>query len=374
MQVNSSRSGVDIARADYLPQVSLQLEYDPTRTYVLPVNGIFNTKDSDAYFIGATLYQKIWDFSKTSSNIDAQKENIEIAKLSLSDAKAYLAYKVKLQYELIILQRAAMKVRQKDLEAKNELYKQAEALVRQGMKTSADATRFLSSFYIAKDNLAIAKASFDKAINTLSIYINEKLDSEVELESNNLDQSNNVDKQTILSSSPSLRVFKKSIRKSDLEYMSVKASHYGSLDLIASYTHQNTLNKYDSSIVGISLNIPLYSGGRTSALVEQAKINKQNLQAQYNSKLLMLKEEAESLLIDIQRYRETIISKNAQLEAAAQTSMLIEARYKEGLATYIEVLDASSLKLDAELGLLSAKYERNSAIYRLEYLEGKENE
>ena len=374
LQVDKSRSSVDVARADYLPQLGLHVEYDPTRTYVLPVNGVFNTKDSDAYSIGATLYQKIWDFTKTASNIDAQKESIEIAKLSLSDAKAYLAYKVKLQYELIIVQRAAMRVRQKDLEAKNELYKQAEALVQQGMKTSADATRFLSSFYIAKDNLAIAKANFDKARARLSIYINERVESDVELDNTFLDTNNKLDESTILNSSPSLKALKKTIQKSDLEYKSVKASHYGSLDVMASYTHQNTLNKYDSSVVGITLDIPLYSGGRTSALVEQAEINKQNSNAQYNAKVLVLKEEIESLIIDIKRYKESISAKNAQLEAATQTSNLLDARYKEGLATYIEVLDASALKLDAELGLLSVKYDKSSAIHRLEYLEGKIDE
>ena len=43
----------------------------------------------------------------------------------------------------------------------------------------------------------------------------------------------------------------------------------------------------------------------------------------------------------------------------------------EKLGYIIEVLDASALKLDAELGLLSAKYERSSALYKLEYLQGK---
>ncbi len=61
----------------------------------------------------------------------------------------------------------------------------------------------------------------------------------------------------------------------------------------------------------------------------------------------------------------------AQLRAATSTSELLSARYKEGLSTYIEVLDASALKLDAELGLLSAKYEKSSAIHKLEYFEGK---
>lgn len=77
--------------------------------------------------------------------------------------------------------------------------------------------------------------------------------------------------------------------KSELSYKSVKASHYGSVDAMASYIHQDTLNEYDSTLVGITLNVPLYSGGRTSALVQQAVINKQSAELEYNSKELLLK-------------------------------------------------------------------------------------
>ena len=60
----------------------------------------------------------------------------------------------------------------------------------------------------------------------------------------------------------------------------------------------------------------------------------------------------------------------AQLEAATSTSNLLEARYKEGLATYIEVLDAISLVLNARLGVLEAYYSKSIAINRIEYLKG----
>ena len=371
LQVEQSRAGVSVVKADYLPQVNINAEYDPTKTYVFPSNGVFNTKDSDGWLVGATLHQKIWDFSKTTSSIDAKKEAISISKLSLLDAKALLSYKVKLQYELILVQRKAMKVREKDLEAKEALYKQANAFVETGLKTSADATRFLSSFYVAKDALAISKASFDKARKSLSLYIGEEIAPDVTLEDTLLVENEMGSNPEVLKNSPALKALEKGIRKSSLEYKSVKASHYGSIDAVASYTYQNTLNEYDSKLVGITLNVPLYSGGRTSALVEQAELSKQISEAGYSSKVLALQDEYEALLIDIKRYEQTIEAKEAQLKAATSTSNLLEARYKEGLATYIEVLDAAALKLDAELGLLSAKYEKSSNIHRLEYLQGK---
>ena len=372
IEIKSAKSGVDIAKADYLPQIMLNVEYDPLRTYALPANGVFNTKESDGFLITGVIKQKIWDFSKTTSNIHAQEISGDISSFNLADAKALLAYKVKLQYELMLVQKVAIEVRKKDLKAKEALYNQAEGFVKNGMKTTADASRFLASVYLAKENLAISKASYEKAKTILSLYINEPISDNVTQE-NTLDSNIQIlpQEQTILNDSPLLNGAKKSIEKNEMSYKASKATHYGSLDAIASYTKQNTLNEYDSSLVGFTYQLPLYSGGSTSALVEQARLNIQNAQAALNSKALALKEEFASLLIDIDRYEKTIESKKSQLKASQQTQIVLEARYKEGLATYIEILDASALTLNAELGLLQAIYERSSALHRIEYLQGK---
>ena len=86
---------------------------------------------------------------------------------------------------------------------------------------------------------------------------------------------------------------------------------------------------------------------------------------------LILKEELRSLLIDIKRYSKTIKAKKAQLSSARTTRKVLEARYKEGLTTYIELLDSTTLVLNAKLGLLEAYYSRSLALDRIEYLKGK---
>jgi len=372
LQVQYSAEGVNVARADYLPQLTLHAEYNPRKTYTLPSNGVFNTIESDGWQASATLRQKIWDFSKTFSNIKAKKTEVEASRLTLEDAKAFLAYKVKLQYELIVVQKKAVKVREQDLNAKKALYKQAKALVKQGMKTKADESRFLASLYAAKENLAIAQANFQKAKHTLSLYINAPIPDDTTFQDYTSNETDFVaNEQNILQSSPALQSLQKNIAKSEFNHKALKDTRYGSLDAIASYSHQDNLNAYDSSLVGVELNVPLYKGGSISALEQQAFINKQRSLAQYNSKKLAFKDEVETLVIDLKRYSRTIKAKEAQLLAAKQTQTVIQARYKEGLETYIEVLDATATALDANLGLLQAKYEKSTTIHRLENLEGK---
>jgi len=374
LKIKQSHASYKSAYADFLPQINLQANYNVIQTFVFPVNGSFNTLDDDGWDAGASLKQKIWDFSKTSSKVDASKIDEEISKLSLEDLKALLVYKVKSFYELMIVQNEAINVRKRDLEAKEAYYKQAKAFVEQGLKTEADTSRFLSSVFIAKENLSNAQASYLKAKNSLSLYMGEKIADDIKLESsvllNNITLNDSIEEE-IFQNNFQLKIQTHNIDKNLLLHKSTQASHYGSLDAIASYTHVDTLNSYDSKLLGLSLSIPLYSGGRTTAEAQKAAIASQIAKEQRASQELLLREEVVSLLIDIMSYNKTIDAKKAQLLSSQETKKVLDARYDEGLATYIEILDATGLVLNAKLGLLEAYYLRSIAINNLDYLKGK---
>ena len=374
MKMKQSKLSHRSATADYLPQVNLNGQYNVTQTYVLPVNGTFHTLDDTGWNVGVNLKQKLWDFGKTTSKIASSQKDEDISKLSLMDFKALLAYKVKSFYKLMVVQREAVNVRKKDLEAKKAYYAQAEALVKQGLKTTADASRFLSAVYNAEDNLAIAQASFDKARNSLSLYMDRKIDANVTLENAVLQESFNADtnvEKEVLSSNYTLKIENKNIEKNILLHKSAKAEHYGSIDAVASYNHFDTLNIYDATTAGVVINIPLYSGGRVSAEAQKMEISAQISKEQKRSRELALKEELQNLLLDIKRYNKTISAKKAQLDSAQETKKVLDGRYKEGLATYIEVLDATTQVLNAKLSLLEAYYLRALSIDRIQYLKGK---
>lgn len=374
LKIKQSQASYDSSFSAYLPQVNLQAQYNFTQTYVFPLNGSFNTLDNSGWNAGVNLKQKVWDFSQTASKVSASRVDKDISILSLKELQSLLVYKVKSLYELMVVQTEAIKVRTKDLESKEAYYAQSLALVQQGLKTKADANRFLSSVYVAKDNLCIAQTSYQKAKTSLSLYMNEKINANVVLEQEFLKREFNAERtiqKTVLEANYKLKIDKKSIEKNLLLHKSAKASHFGSIDMIASYNHIDTLNAYDSKLAGITLNIPLYSGGRVSAEAQKAEIGAQISQEQRNSRELALKEELSNLLLDIQKFNKTIAAKKAQLNAAKSTKDVLDGRYKEGLATYIEVLDATSLVLNAKLGLLEAYYSRALSIDRIDYLKGK---
>lgn len=372
LSISSAASFVDIAKADNLPQLSIGAQYNPISTFTQQLGGKLQVLHDDSWQADIVLNQKIYDFSKTDSTIKAYKKEQNIATLSLEDAKALLIYNIKNIYNLALLQTKAIEVRQKDVETKDALYKQADALVKEGLKTAADASSMLSALYNAKDTLVTTQADLQKSLSTLSLYMGEQIPADTKLkESHEYSEDKNLSFENLEAKNLSLKSSLAEIEKSDLLYDATKALHYGSIDAFASYSHQNTFTDYETQSAGVNVRIPIYSGGRTSAQVEQARIAKEMAKESYNSKKLLIQTELDSLNIDLERYKHTIKAKESLMESSNATKEIVYARYKEGLSTYIEVLDATSTNLQAELGLLETKYAIQKTLHRLEYLQGE---
>ena len=373
LRIQQAKEGYAIAKADNRPQVNFSATYNPTQTYVLPMNGSFNTVDEDGWNVGITMRKKIWDFEKTSTLIKASKVDEDIAQLSLEEVKSLLAYKVKSLYKLMLVQQDSIHVRERDLETKEAFYAQAEALVKQGLKTKADSYRFRSAVYVAKERLSSAETLFKKAKYSLSLYMGKAISDEVRLNRSVLHNILNVDlelEEEILTLNPKIQKDTLAVKKSQLLHHSTKQANYGSIDVLSSRTHFDTLNSYNSSYVGLTYSVPIYSGGRMTAQEQEAKIGYQVANEQHDSDLIALKEELHALLMDIEQYQATIEARKSALASAKRAQEVIKARYKEGLTTYMEVLDNTTELLDAELALLQAYYSKSLAYDRVQYLKG----
>jgi outer membrane protein TolC len=374
LAVQKAQRQIEAQHSDILPHITLDAGYAPYQTFAMPQNGTFHTIDDDAADGGVTLSQTLWDFSKTSALTDAARLDKKITELSLHDFKSFLAYKVKSLYALAVVQNLAVQARRKDYETKKALYAQTLSMVKQGLKTKADASRFLSALYASEDGVAQAKSAYEKALVSLRLYTGlslrrPKFDKNFLLRTPRLNPRNF--EAQILRANTKLKQDTLTLKKADAYIDSAHASRFGALRLTASHRRFDTLNAYDSDYVGIRYNVSLYSGGKLSAAEEEARIARAMAAQNVRNDTLTLLEEVRTLLTDYRRYTATIKARKAQLRAAKRHQAMQEARYKEGLATYIEALDAAAQTLNARLALLEAYYQRRTVYDRLLYLKGE---
>jgi len=104
-----------------------------------------------------------------------------------------------------------------------------------------------------------------------------------------------------------------------------------------------------------SLVQPLFDGGRRSAQVEAADARAQQAELSYRSTILQAMREVSDALVGFHHNRELCASREALVDASRQALTLVEARYEGGSSSYLEVLDANSRRLDAELAQVRAR-------------------
>lgn len=168
----------------------------------------------------------------------------------------------------------------------------------------------------------------------------------------------------------------------DLAQMQIKLAqtgHQPTLDLSASIGYNNT--SYDNVAtrsdiemsnvsVGLEFNLPIYTGGKTSSLVKQAKYTyvmaSEDLVQSYRSINASIKSgynNVRASISSILAYEQTVISSESALEAT-------KAGFEVGTRTIVDVLDATRKLFESEDLLANARYDYILSQLQLKYSAG----
>ena len=255
------------------------------------------------------------------------------------------------------------------------MYAQAKALVKQGLKTQADALRFASAVELARSDLAMARAALERAIVSMEQLIGRPIPRGTRFERGLLYRGKfpmgKAAERRLLERNLGIRVARKTRQSSHALYEADRRARFGSIDLVGDLSHLDTLSRYDSKTLGVRYSAPIFQGGRLSAQSEQARLQELIDARQIDARKRAILEEYRGLAADWKALGRSIGAQKARIRSAEAARKLVEARYKEGLSTYIDVLDAQATVLSARLGLLNAWFQRRNTYNRLEYLYGK---
>jgi len=120
---------------------------------------------------------------------------------------------------------------------------------------------------------------------------------------------------------------------------------------------------------------PLFDAGRTSANVDIAKQRKVIAVAEYEKTIQQAFREVADLLSARDRLAEQLAAQQANADAQNHLLRLVEARYKAGIVSHLEVLDAERQAFSAEQGAIQVRRAWLSAATQLyKALAGESND
>jgi len=116
---------------------------------------------------------------------------------------------------------------------------------------------------------------------------------------------------------------------------------------------------------GPSVHIPIFNGGRLEAERQAQEAAYQEAAAAYRKSVLTAFQDVENALADIRLRREQSQAQQKLLKAATQAADISTRRYKEGLVSFLEVIDSERSRLQAVRDAIQIRAEELIATARL---------
>lgn len=375
---------VDLTRADLLPSLSLQYEHKTT-------NQRINQSDNEVFDLGyakfpttsygLTLTQSLFDYSRWQ-RFEQSKISVNRAAVEYRLSKQQLLLRLSESYFLVLErgdQLQAVKAEKKALlkHYKTSDKKHAIGLLRKVDVEDARArylnalskeielqSRLMDSRYALRQSIGAMPGQLSKLRVDIALEMPVPSDPEqwVELAAKN---------------NPELQTLNLSLKEADKKIKMMRGGHYPTLDLI--FTTGNTVTEgsvygggsdVNTSSVVVQLNMPLYSGGKTSSLLRQSIEKRNSVREERDDKQRSVERSAHEAYYRISEAIVQVDALEQSLHAQESRLKATSAGYRSGQNSLIEVLNVEQNLSDARQSLIKARYDYVLNVLRLKYTAG----
>lgn len=158
-----------------------------------------------------------------------------------------------------------------------------------------------------------------------------------------------------------------------------KSGHWPTFSLFANYSNINGIRDsseadYDDKVIGLQMNLPIYTGGATSAQTKVARHNyvaeSEKLNEIHRSTMrsvIKSYNDVKAAISTVKAFEQTVVSRESSLQAT-------EAGFEVGTRTIVDVLNSTRSLFDAKRRLSDARYNYVLAILQLKQAAGTLNE
>ncbi len=348
------------------PTVGAQAQY----LYMAPVSKVafpgstelFKFVPNHNYTTSVNANYVLADFGRIKANVERAKMDLQFAKDNIDLIRSQLANQVAtIYYNMVYLQKA-ISIQDSVLNFLNENKKVVQSKLNDGEALKIDLLNIQANIDNEENRKVDLKNSLQKQLNLLNYTTGTNAPA-----GTNFDFGiATVNSQTALDSSVNnnldFRIAKDKIDQATGDINIAKLLDKPSISMNGGVGFKNgfipDLYKFQfNGLAGVSLNIPLYSGGRTKQqvklqehLVQQQQLALESLNAGY-------KKDIAQAMTDIQTNIDRIGNTQAQIDQAKYAQQLAAIRFKNGVGTNLELTNASTNVQRAEFSKLQYQYQ-----------------
>jgi len=374
---------IAVTKSNQMPNVSGLVSYnyiDPVGQATFPVGpGVTRNlqfQPNNNFNANITANYILLDFGRLKSAVEKSKEDLNLSKQNTEYNKQILASQVAGIYYYIVYLKKAVSIQDSVI----NYYKQNKAII-QSKLNNGDALKVdLYNIEASIDNEQNRKVDLQnllqKQLNLLEFTTGK---STVQLSQFDFVIKNgSVDDYIKLAENQNneYALVKTRITQGQLDVKYNKRQLTPTLNATASAGFRNGYqpdifeNRFNY-LAGLSLNVPIYSGGKNKSQIEVAQQMLKQTEYSMQSLNNLYRKDIKQAITDVESNNERLKNAESQIKSATEVLSLTQSRYRNGVATYLDITYAANGIQRAALNKLQFEYQLCMAKIELAKLTGE---
>ncbi|NCC73296.1 MAG: TolC family protein [Sphingobacteriia bacterium] len=355
---NALGANISIRFQEDMPATEIAIK--PTSNFYLTVNQLLF---SGNYIVGVQIAK----LSKELTRMSQQKTELEVL-TNVTDA-----------YYMVLISKETESIIGQNVENLQDLYQKTEMLVKAGVIEQTDLDQLFVQLKSLENTLSSAQRQTELAINLLRLQLGAGIDTEIELTETLDGLIEQADLENVLLGQFDLQKnvdFQLMEQQEMLSEKMINMQKSNALPMLAAfyrYTYKILKPDFDTSpknIVGLQMNIPIFSSGLRSSKTRQAMIDlktTQNNKSMLEDQLLTMDKQ---LRFNFNNAVEAFTNQKTNVEVSRRVYANLKLKYEQGLISGLDLINADNNYLRAESDYISAMMQVLNSRLQLEKLYG----
>jgi len=364
LQRQSANVNLNLSKGNFLPTASAgaSQSYNGNKTKNTPYT---DHGSRDIYAQASLSISGITDLAR-----EVKMKGVEVsqAQLNVEKVKNERISAVKKNYYALLSALRKVAIRTKSRDVYKDQYERTAEYYRLGLRPKVDVTTAEVNLNNEELNLIRAKNQIKTAsaslANVMGITTPKILDIDENIVLDDFTQDFDTAVKTAYENRPDVQSALLDVRLSEMKLSKAKWAYLPTLSFSAGFekSGENLHLDNENTRLYAGIDIPIFNAFKTYNGVKQAKITLESTQNSTRSLLNNVFLDVQNAYIKMQEAAESIPLAELNAEKANENLQLAQGRYNEGIGDMIELKDAEVAYTDAELNLLTARYDYASAV------------
>jgi multidrug efflux system outer membrane protein len=360
-RIREFRAQLGVTRADLLPQLSANGTVGTNQIAI----GAFPPVQFDAFRVTADLAWELDFWGRIRRGVQAARADVQAEEAAYRATLLSLVSDVATAYLGLVELTQEEAIAERTLASRRSTLALARDRFQRGVISALDVHQFEAEVAVPAASLAQARRLRAEREHQLAVLVG-RLPFDISAGTDLADAVQRVQvpdsiPATLLGRRPDVQLAERAYAASVARIGAAQASRLPVVSITGNYGSQSTTagdlftNNTEVYQLQGGISIPLFTGGRLSNQVGVAQARAEQARLQFEGTVLQAFREANDALVAVRTSRDQRVAQASQVAALRQAVELAELRYRGGVASYLEVLDAQRGLFSAELGLSQAQ-------------------